>query len=118
MNLSDIAALVANGRLTPVKAHDVAASLSLDGSQVEIPCEATGCTTVAPLGRMHAIVMHYATTGDSGLAPFACENLQHFGCTPEHAIAAAVHCLCSHLLPPMAEHIKQLDATGRNWRGR
>lgn len=60
-----------------------------------IPCEI--CGTVTPLASTHSFVLGYAMPG-AGYSAFQCANEQHFGCSRDHAILAAVTCLFGHML--------------------
>lgn len=64
-------------------------------------CEICG-KIVSDETRMYSISVQYNMPGYSikqGYLPsFSCPQVQHFGCTEDHAVQAAIACLFEHLL--------------------
>jgi len=71
-----------------------------DPSMRSVPCDM--CGKIQPLKYMKSIMVGYAMPGlrteDWGYGAYACPNEQHFGCTHEHAMLAALCCLYEHIL--------------------
>lgn len=72
-----------------------------------IPCEAPDCTVEKSRREMHSVKAVWCHTW--GITPFQCENEQHWGCTPEHAVDAMVLCVREHLLPGHAALVAERD---------
>lgn len=54
------------------------------------------CGTVVATADAHSIIICYAMPG-SGVSAYQCANEQHFACSHEHAIQAAMACLFDHI---------------------
>lgn len=82
--------------LTVLQRQRIAAALRQDPSAIPVKCEAPGCATVKPLGQMFSLLIWYPMPGP-GKAPYMCAHEQHYGCSHEHARAAVLACLDSHI---------------------
>ena len=60
-------------------------------------CEICGQQFVAGYG--YSLVVNWLVTGHAHVAAFMCDvpGGQHWGCSPEHAVAAAQKCLSEHM---------------------
>lgn len=65
-------------------------------------CEICGQEFVADYG--FSLAVCWLVTGHAHISSFMCEGQaggQHWGCTPEHALQAAVECATMHMMPQL-----------------
>lgn len=85
-----------------------------DPSLALVECEIVGCAKLMPLGDSYSFIGGIATTGPTHIAPFVCDNEQHFGCCIEHALLAYVLCLRDHVVAVhQTREAEALDAIAR-----
>lgn len=64
-----------------------------------IACEI--CGLVTPLAQVHSLSITYCMPGQdssgNSLPAYQCPALQHYACTHEHAVIAALACLFEHI---------------------
>lgn len=94
--LGSIHSLAASGQLTPRAGCAAAHALGGDPDAVPVPCEVPGCGVVKPHGQMFSMWVVYGMPG-LGMPPYHCPSIQHYGCSHEHAKAALLACLNSHI---------------------
>lgn len=74
-------------------------------------CEICGTRFIAGYG--YSLALSWLVTGHAWVGAFLCkepEGNQHWGCSPEHAVEAAIACAQEHMHPQLlAKHQEQTD---------
>lgn len=86
-----------------------------NGAACPVVCEE--CGAVVPLRDSHSLYVEHRVS--DGLAPIRCNQAQggfgqHFGCSIEHAYAAAHRCLEEHIKPAHLTALAERDARRAN----
>lgn len=78
-----------------------------DPSQQLVSCAI--CGTAKKIAESIAIKVLLAT-GPGAIGSFECPAISHWGCSPEHATAAAHACLDEHIMPMLQQKIADLQS--------
>lgn len=79
-----------------------------------VKCEAEGCDNTFIRGYGYCIAANWLHTGHHAVSAFICPEKpsgQHYGCSPEHAWSAFMHCLDNHM--SIDQLIKRHENTGK-----
>lgn len=72
-----------------------------DPDDMPVECEIEGCGKVVRRGDAVSYHVYIAMPGKLRVPATHCDDVQHFTCSPEHALIAADYCLREHLHPKL-----------------